>query len=622
MSARNRRAVLVTLVWAGCAIAACAEPVLGPCKLRVVLHFAENRVLTPIFQDRVERELRRDLLLAHGDLAEIEVVRRHPRLRELAGKGLQALDIWDELADERDHFVFIDHVDGRYEVHARAHDGATGLCTPVVRRGQTVDRRQVSRLAGQLVERDLGLAGQVMKVGKDEIVIALQGKHDAELARRVQKGDVFAVVRLHRKGTQLHAVRLPWAVLQAIEAPRGGRCRCRLFHRFEQERLTPGPGIEGYRCLQLATVTAPVRLRLIDDKTAQPLDGLQVYVSQRGFGGKGREMTSNAEGLADTKESFARLAFVRVQSGGSIIAQFPVPLVDERILSCRLRASAQTSALEALDFRKELWVQRIYDNLLAGSDRVKEVDRLVGKSLEAALAKAREGAKNLRDQVDSLELERTQLLRQASEMRIGAAQLDLREGEQRLEELRGRGPRIDEFIGRLQDAIKTAGSEETKQLRRLLERARLKEGQTEIDEAITLYEEVVAQDPGQVKVRAHLENLKKAWAPRNPEHVQAREFILKVWPLTEVAKLKADLAEAEKALEICRKNADTLTPRKLPAANLIHAANLRKRLDTLKRRDTEDSRAEARVLAAVAQDLMRFHRALATSSSTTATKKQ
>lgn len=629
----SRRAVYMTLVWVGCALAgvalagvaltgvARAEPALGPCKLNVVLHFAENRVLTAIFQEQVERDLRNDLRQAHGDLADIEVVRKHPRLREVVAKGLQTLDAWDDLADERAHFLLVDYVDGQYEVQARHHDGATGLSSPVVRRGMTADRRQVSRLAGQLVERDLGLAGQVTEVTKDSAVISLQGGPGVDLSRRLKKGDVFAVVRLHREGTRLRAARLPWAVLQATEAPREGRCQCRFFHRFEQEKLASGPGIEGYRCLQLATITAPVRLRLTDDKGLQPLDGLQVYVSQEGFGGKGRELTSNADGLAVTKEPFAHLAFVRVQSGGSVVAQFPVPLVDERTLSCRLRASAQAGPLEALEFRRELWVRRIYDNLLAGSERVKEVDTLAGKSLEAALAKAREGAKYLREQLDSLDLERTQLLRQASELRVAPTQLDLREGEQRLEELRARGPRIDAFIGRLEEAIKTAGSEETRKLRQLLERARLKEGQHEFDEAIALYERVVEEDPSQSKVQAHLAGLKKSWAIRSPEHGQAREFVLKIWPRTEVSGLKSALADAQKALEVCRKNEDVLTPRRLPATNLIHAANLRKRLDTLKRTDSEDSRAEARALAGVAQDLMRFHRDLVASLASASKKK-
>jgi tetratricopeptide (TPR) repeat protein len=299
-----------------------------------------------------------------------------------------------------------------------------------------------------------------------------------------------------------------------------------------------------------------------------------------------------------------------VQSGSNVIAQFPVPLVDERTVSCRLRASVQAGPVQALEFRKDLWVRRIYDNLLAGAERVKEIDALAGKSLEAALARTREGAKILHEELNNLEQERTQLLRQASELKVSPAQFDLREGEQRLEELRARVPRIEEFIGRLEKAIKQAGSDETKQLLQMLERARLKEGQTEIDEAIALYEKVLAHDKSQAKVQAHLDKLNKMWAIRNPEHGRARELILKAWPRTEVAGLKAGLIEAKKAFETCQKNEDTLTPRKLLGANLAHAANLRKRLETLKRQDTEDNRAEARALATVAQELMQFHRAV------------
>lgn len=614
--ARNRQAIGMTLAWGALLLTVMSihagEPATDrPYSLKVVLHFAENRFLTPVFQEQVERDLRAHLQQALGDLAEVDVVRKHPKLREVLAKGLQqALDGWDELSDERAHFVLIEYANGRYEMQARHHDGMTGLSSAVVRREQTMDRLQVARLAAQLVDRDFGLSGLVVEAGKGEVTLAIHGgKRGVDLSRWLKKGDVFAVVRVQREGNKLHTARLPWAVLQALESPRDGQCRCRYFHRFEEERLSGAPG--SHRCLQLATAVAPVRLRLIDDKTFQPLDGMQVHVSQDGFGGKARQLTTNADGLAVTKEAFANLAFVRVLGGSTIVAQFPVPLVDERTIVCRLRGNVQAAPLEALEFRKDLWVRRIYDSLLAGAERVKEIDLLASTSLEAALARSREGSKIVKEELDILERERLELLRHASELRVAASQLDLREGEQRLEELRGRLPKIVAFQARLEAAIKESGSDERKALLQLLERARLKESQVEIDDAIALYDRVLKDDPGQTKVRAHVDKLKKSWALRSREHGQAREFLLKVWPRTEVAGLKAALPEAKKAFETCRKSADDLTPRKIPPANLVHAANLRKRLNTLKRQDTEDNRVEARALAAVAQGLMEFHREVA-----------
>src|SRR5439155_8322904 len=75
-----------------------------PYHLQIVLHIADNRFLTPIFQEQVERELRDHLQLAYGPLAEVEVVRHHPLLRVVRTKGLQlALDGCDELSDRKTH---------------------------------------------------------------------------------------------------------------------------------------------------------------------------------------------------------------------------------------------------------------------------------------------------------------------------------------------------------------------------------------------------------------------------------------------------------------------------------------------------------------------------------------
>src|SRR5581483_6120008 len=49
-----------------------------PYHLQVVLHVAKHRLLTDVFRDRVERELRDGLQASLGELARVEVVRDHP----------------------------------------------------------------------------------------------------------------------------------------------------------------------------------------------------------------------------------------------------------------------------------------------------------------------------------------------------------------------------------------------------------------------------------------------------------------------------------------------------------------------------------------------------------------
>src|SRR5260370_38923766 len=99
-----------------------------PYRLQVVLRIAENRLLTPVFRDRVERELRESLQAALGDLASVEVVRQHPLLKEVEAKGLQAaLDGYSILSDATIHFVLVAFVDALYEIPARPHARFTSL---------------------------------------------------------------------------------------------------------------------------------------------------------------------------------------------------------------------------------------------------------------------------------------------------------------------------------------------------------------------------------------------------------------------------------------------------------------------------------------------------------------
>jgi hypothetical protein len=579
-----------------------------PYNLQVVLHVADNRFLTPLFQEQLERELRDHLHLTFGALARVEVVRGHPLLGEVRDKGLQqALDGWEELSDRKTHFVLLDFRDGRYELQARQHDGKTGLNSPVVRRDATSDRLLVAQKAARLVERDFGLVGTVMKPGK-EVQLALQGGGlGVPLGRWIKPGDVFAIARITRQGDKLRATRLPWAVLQVIAEPRDGICRCRFFHRFQGESLSEAGQVLGHRCLKLATTTAPVRLRLIDDKDFRPLDGWEVHI-RSAPGQKAVQRATNREGLAISNEPFAHLAFVEVIKGGDIRAQFPVELVDERTVVCRLRTGVKAESQEALELRKDLWVRRIYDELRVVADRTAELNGLMRKSLDHALTSAQDGLKSLGEELGGLDLERIDIQRQASAQELKAA-LDLREGEQRLDDLRARHKEMERFVSKLATAIK----EQTlaTNVIQVLGRARLSEEAADFDQAIALYEEALKLKAEPPRIAAHLDRLKRTWEARSPAHIKARDFIYKTWPQLGRLELSAltvtKVKEARAAFSLCKDLGDTLTPRKLLLTNAIHAGNLKKRLDVLKRQVTEDNETEAQTIARVAEELNGLH---------------
>src|ERR1700726_4351742 len=77
-----------------------------PYRLQVVVHVADNRFLTPIFQEQVRRNLRDQLQISLGALAQVEVTSTHPLLGEIEAKGLQTgLDGWEQISGQKTHFV-------------------------------------------------------------------------------------------------------------------------------------------------------------------------------------------------------------------------------------------------------------------------------------------------------------------------------------------------------------------------------------------------------------------------------------------------------------------------------------------------------------------------------------
>jgi hypothetical protein len=591
---------------------AALDPEVGkPYRLQVVLHLARHRMLTPVFGDRLERELRDSLQAAFGELAKVEVLRDHPLLARIQAQGLQqALDGWDEVSDAKTHFVLIDFADGRYEIQARQHDGLSGLNSPVVRRDSVPagDRPLVARAAALLVDRDFGLAGTVIHVDDHKVEVALKGgRLGVPLGRWVKKGEVFAVSRVgRREGSRQRASRLDWTLLRVNDLPGpDGVCRCTFFRRYTQDRLTGDPGAAGFRCLKLATVEAPLRLRLVDLKTHLPLNDVQVHVSRTGFEGAPHKMTPD-RGVVKTEESYAHVAFVKVLVGLDEQAHFPVEILGDGTVECAVGVRPGAEVLGSMELRRERWLRRIYDSLRVSADRVAEINAQLAKSREEALANAREGVQSLKDDVASLSEERDQLRKAAAKLPPG--RLDIGEGEQYLRELERRGADLDRFAKRLEENIKDEKDPKKQELKTMLERARLLEGEAEYDQAIDLYEKVLEASPNEPKVKQYVEGLKKAWAVRSPEHREARRFIYEDWSKKlDPAELSRLLDKARAAFTECRQANDPRSLLKLLRADVVHAATLNERLEVLRRQASEDNKNEAKTIGDVVEVLKQLH---------------
>ena len=183
----------------------------------------------------------------------------------------------------------------------------------------------------------------------------------------------------------------------------------------------------------------------------------------------------------------------------------------------------------------------------------------------------------------------------------------LREGEQQIDALRKQAKDLQAFIEKIEAVQKETGDEKSIGLFKLLERARLFEREAEFEKALSLYEQVLQASPDQAKIRAHLDKLKQAWAPKSKEHAAAQDFICKTWLALDVAELPKNLEDAKAALAQCKAADDRLTPQKLLRVNVIHMANLKQQLETLKRKDSEDNRNRAKTLVQISEALLRLH---------------
>jgi hypothetical protein len=133
-----------------------------PYDVQVVLHIVENRFLTPLFQDQLQKDVQSRLQTALGKMGKVQVARTHRLLADIEAQGLgPVLDGWDELTGQRTCFVLLDYAAGSFRLAVRQHDGLTALPTPLVRRRGVNDQARVAQAIVEMIQGDFGLVGTV-----------------------------------------------------------------------------------------------------------------------------------------------------------------------------------------------------------------------------------------------------------------------------------------------------------------------------------------------------------------------------------------------------------------------------------------------------------------------------
>ena len=123
---------------------------------------------------------------------------------------------------------------------------------------------------------------------------------------------------------------LPWALLQVVEPPKDGVCRCKFFSRHTLGRVA------GLRAVLLGTTSGPLRMRLLQEKAerrtraaaterdgAAPPRRLRRAARPPPLDGLAREGRGHVDNRG-RRWSFDKIAFVSVLTGESRCARFPV----------------------------------------------------------------------------------------------------------------------------------------------------------------------------------------------------------------------------------------------------------------------------------------------------------
>jgi hypothetical protein len=590
-----------------------------PYRLRVVLRIADNRLLTPVFRERLQRELQDSLQDALGDLAQVQIVHRHPLLKEIETRGLQAaLDNYSALSDTKTHFVLIDFLNGRYELQTRQHDGFTGLPSPVVRRSSTADRQLVARLAALLIDQDFGLTGTLdmerIEMGKTDSSVAVRlkgGGLGAPLDHWLQKDQVFAVSQIPQGGGSQRSIRMNWTLLQVLEEPHGAVCHCRLLSRWK-EPLPRAADVLGYRCLKLGTTRAPLRLRIVkDDKLKTPIPGVQVMIGPRSFEGTSgfEAATTKSDGLVRSQNPYENVAFVRIYDGPVPLARAPAVILDGVTITCPVSLNPQLAEQGELLDRRKRWLLRLSARMEVAVYLTRDLNAMsaAGQSSESRLTRAQQGLGALQSAVSILSTERD-ALRAASSGKPSQA-LDLKEGEARLQALQSRCADLERYIGLLQENITREKDPRRRQWQDMAAQADLLEREADFGKAIELYEKAlelyrqIEKSGDNAELRRRLDGLKQAWATKSQAHAKARDFIYRVWPTQQTAaQMKAGLEEARRAFQVCKDAGDTLTPRKLLKTFVDHTARLDKEVDVLHPDQKEDDRKTLEIITALTDE--------------------
>ncbi|HTU90298.1 MAG TPA: hypothetical protein VMF69_09510 [Gemmataceae bacterium] len=586
-----------------------------PYNLTIVVHVAENRLLTDVFRRRIERDLHDGFQSALGDMGHVTVTNKHRRLADVLARGLKSLDGWKDRDDQKIHFVLIDYSGVHYEIQTRQYDGAIGRPSPVVRHDRTRDRDFVAKAAALLIKQDFGILGTVRtepEGAKNLVKIELRGGGLGDMTRWIKKDDVFALAS--PDGSTPSALR--WSLLQVEEAPaddpHNGMCVCRFFHRYRVQ------SIAGYRCIKIGTVQAPLRLRWLKtmpDGKLKPLDQrLAVEIRRNGFDGEEVSKlasSSDSNGFLEAVDDkhkivqFNNVAFVRVVGGlgDTTLPEVPIALVDDQPIFIEVTVAKDFDTLFSIS--KSNWQSSIADSVQMQANLFKSLETMGAKAENRAeiIEVATSGMKRANEDHRKLLAERKTLEDKA---RKSNKEFNTPIEDRRLRQLEEYAKTLEQFIVDQKKIEDTENDPQRKKWLSDIERAKLLKKELEIGKAIEIYERIQKEGYKDAELDEHVQKLHKLWDPRNKEHEEARGFIYRVWPTLDSAHLEEKISTAQKAFQTCKDADDLFSIQKLLKGTEGHADRLTKELSELHPELVVDDEKPAQQLKKVSEQIAKL----------------
>jgi tetratricopeptide (TPR) repeat protein len=580
-------------------------------RVLICLRAADRPILTPLFLATVAGQVRDQTANYLGNLAEVDVrTAGHWLLDDFRYQPVDEPEFTPALLMERRiqgtvFLVGLDWDDGLYQVSWRHLDAQTGLVGPL-RVLPTPDRQWVSRAICLAIRDEFPLVADVEPgdsmqsvklsfrgAGRESRINDLLGERcvlqpfyvlrtQQGLGRQAIKDTFLYVDKKHRSGTARVATNLstPW-LQRAV--------------------------IAGFEAVKLSTQTGRLRIRLLDADTGLPVIHASVSANDQGF----ETLTESdilgrpdPDGYVLASREYRQLAFVQVTHGDSLV-RVPVPITQpmcEHVI--RLRVDRDASEKE--EFRRSLrfLVQDLQSILTIQAEAVREFNELnTQKKYEEALSRIQSGLQfvdvrlqNARTSLVSL-MERAKLRDESSQTLVQAAVEQITQVDERASDLR-----------RLRDDIQEAIAKRDAQSRAnvVIGLAQQFEKDGEIDEAILRFELALNEQPDQPALREKLDQLRKTWQLKGPDHEQVRLLIYQRWAQAEVTEIMGLLPLLRKALDTLKSHGDYLSARKLSIVNNAKLSQLNAIIDQLALRSSQEDQDELEKFAELTEQLADF----------------